>query len=92
MWELFKSFSLSSRIGGTAGLLAGLGGCAVAIYVAPVGGTIMVVVALSIIVLGSWLAFRPQIRRNRFDIPAFQPGGVLQVVIDPKNPKIVAVV
>ena len=29
---------------------------------------------------------------NRFDMPAFQPGAVLQVVIDPKDPQTVAVV
>jgi Protein of unknown function (DUF3592) len=146
MWELFKSFNLAGRIGGVVGLLGGLAGAAIAIEVDPLMGTIMAVVIFGILIGGFWVAWRPQVQRNRlakngtaaeatilsiretgwtvqgnygiakltlsveppdggeayetetraminrFDIPAFQPGARVNVVIDPKDPKTVAVV
>jgi hypothetical protein len=92
MWELFKSFSLGGRFGMVGGLLVGLAGAAVPIWAEPIGGTVLVVVVLVILVVGFWLAFRPQVRRNRFDIPPCHPGAALRVVVDPKDPMIVAAV
>jgi hypothetical protein len=146
MWETFKSLGLSARIGGAVGLLGGLAGGAVAIAAAPVVGTIFVVVTFGILFLGFWMAWRPQIQRNRlanggtaawgtivsvretgwtvqgnygqakltlsveppgggapyevetrmlinrFDIPSYQPGTRVQVLIDPRDPRKVAVV
>jgi hypothetical protein len=146
VWQLFKSFNLAGRIGMVIGALGALAGAAVAIAAAPLVGTILVVVMISILVVGFWLAWRPQLRRNRlvksgtaaqatilgiretgwtvqgnygqaeltlsveppdggapyeattralinrFDIPAWQPGARVEVVIDPDDPSVVAVV
>ena len=65
MWELFKSFSLSARVGAIGGMLGGLVGAAVAIAVEPIGGTIFVVVFFAVFLGGMWMGFGPQVRRNR---------------------------
>lgn len=65
MWGIFKSLSLAARVGAVGGLLGALAGAAAAIYVDPIVGTILVVLILGIAVLGFWLAWRPEIRRNR---------------------------
>jgi hypothetical protein len=146
MWELFKSFNVSTRVGMIGAMLGGLGGAAAAIVAAPVGGTIFVAVFFAIFVGAFWIVLRPQVRRNRllsrgqpaqatvlaigetgvtvqenygmaklrlrvdppdggdpyevtvktlinrFDIPAYQPGARLDVVVDPADRNRVAVV
>jgi len=42
MWELFKQFSVSARVGLVCGLLGGLLGAVVGIAAAPVAGSIFV--------------------------------------------------
>jgi hypothetical protein len=146
VWEIFKSLGLSGRIGVVGGLLGALAGAAAAIVVDPIPGTIMVVIFFAIIIFAFWLAWRPQVQRNRlvksgttawatvlsiqetgwtvqgnygqaklqlsverpdgsapyevetralinrFDIPQYQPGTRLQVVIDARDPHKVAIV
>jgi hypothetical protein len=145
MWELFKSFSLSARIGAVGGLLGALAGAAAAIVVDPLVGSVIVVVFFAIFGVAFWLAWRPQVRTNRlaktgipaeatilsiqetgwtlqgnygvaklrlsvepadggepyeaetraainrFDIPQYQPGTRVSVVVDPKDRTSVAV-
>ena len=146
MREIFKSFNLAGRVGLVGGLLGGLAGAAVAIAVEPLVGTILVVITFGVLMLGFWLAWRPQLRRNRlvksgtaawatilsiqetgwtvqgnygqaklrlsveppdgsapyevetralinrFDIPAYQPGTRVQVLIDPRGSRAVTIV
>ena len=146
IWELFKQFSVSARVGLVCGLLGGLLGAVVGIAAAPFAGSIFVGFMLVILLGGMWMGFGPQIKRNRlvsrgvrtqatllainetgvtvqqnyglaklqlrveppdggepyevttktlinrFDIPSFQPGAVLEVVVDPKDRSKVAVV
>jgi len=145
VWTVFKSLTTAGRVGMVGGILGALAGAAAAIIVDPIVGSILVVVFLAVIIVGFWLAWRPQIRRerlmktgitstativsiqetgwtvqgnygqaklvlsvespdggppyevgtraliNRFDIPQFQPGARVNVVIDPEDPRRVSV-
>jgi hypothetical protein len=146
MWEILRGLSLAGRIGLFVGLLGALAGAGAAIAVDPIVGTILVVVFFVIFFTGFWLAWRPEVQRNRlvrrgvtgwatilsvqetgwtvqnnygqaklrlsvepadgrspyevetralinrFDIPQCQPGNRVQVVIDPGDPRKVALV
>jgi hypothetical protein len=145
MWQIFRSLNLAGRVGVVVGLLGALAGAAAAIAAEPLVGTIMVVVFFGVIIVAFWLAWRPQVQRNRlvqqgvaawatiesiqetgwtvqgnygqaklrlsverpdgsspyeaetpalinrFDIPQYQPGSRVQVVIDPRDPRKVAI-
>lgn len=140
MWGLWRSFSLSARIGAIGGLLGFAVGMAAVIAVDPVVGAVIVVACVALVVFCFWFFFGPEIRRqrlltrgipaeaeilsvqetgitvqgnypvgrfrflvhppdgepyeatakctlNRFEIPAFQPGTVVRVLIDPRDRK-----
>ena len=138
MLGLFRSLSLSGRIGVVGALLGFAAGMAAVIAVDPIAGVVIVAACVALLAFCIWFFFGPEIRRqrlltrgvpaeaeilaveetgitvqgnypvgrfrflvyppedepyeatakctlNRFEIPAYQPGSTVHVLIDPKD-------